>query len=53
MSKDGALMSDWFYHSLLAAAETWGLCSICDGEHAWANVKCDLLDTNYETTKEN
>lgn len=21
----------------------YGLCSICDGEHAWNDVKCDLL----------
>lgn len=24
--------------------DSWGVCAICDGEHAWANVKCDLLD---------
>jgi hypothetical protein len=21
----------------------WGVCSICDAEHAWPDVKCDLL----------
>jgi hypothetical protein len=25
------------------ASVPWGLCSICDGEHSWNNVKCDLL----------
>ena len=25
------------------ASVPYGLCNICDGEHAWNNVKCDLL----------
>lgn len=45
---DEALMREDFYNSLLSVADTWGLCSICDGEHAWANVKCDLLEVEAD-----
>lgn len=37
-------MSKELVEGFVSVLDTWGVCSICDGEHAWANVKCDLLD---------
>lgn len=36
------MMSKDLYEALNEVLDSWGLCSICDAEHAWANVKCDL-----------
>ena len=40
------MMSKSFVDALAEVHDTWGVCAICDGEHAWANVKCDLLEEN-------
>jgi hypothetical protein len=39
---------DNLFVGLTMADVPYGLCSICDGEHAWQNVKCDLLWTPEE-----
>ncbi len=36
-------MSKDLFEALSEVMDSWGVCSICDAEHAWANVKCDLL----------
>ena len=36
-------MSKDLFEALTEVMDSWGVCSICDGEHAWANLKCDLL----------
>ena len=41
-------MSKELFDGLSSVMGTYGLCSICDGEHAWANVKCDLLECVHE-----
>jgi hypothetical protein len=36
-------MAKDLFEALSEVMDSWGVCSICDAEHAWANVKCDLL----------
>lgn len=40
------------FEALRMVADTYGLCKVCDAEHEWANVKCDLMDESYERVSE-